>query len=679
MAAKTRMYVKAQESSLLSEIHSSLRSSKRTSKKASRQSSKLDSASDFSDSDIEARKGYSAFSGTFNTFRYGTINSKMVHGGSSDSPVPVTQGYNPGQGSSLDKDYHLEAYSRPSEAHAEDAGGGDRDHRFQLGGLTASSTNNTLTSAGSFGHLGTLGSVPGRKATLPWEADDDDDDPDFGTVGQLTLPQMTMEALASPLGTVPSQPRTDQPRLDRLDLGSVPPFIPMGGPAPGSLGSLPLGTVPTFPDGRGFCSLPGIAPVEDDDLTLTSTHRISLNRDSGVTSSDFSEVQGFQISQIGDRADHPGDGMSDDGGLRAEECKGGEFPGVSALDSNLGTDIGAALRKLKPEDVEHRRRQLGRTYSYDLGSDGFDSPGSSIFGRPGFNFLPYGFIPNLTTPRPTSQSVIMKSLICTLSILSSVTWAHRGSYLYYTTDDGTNPGTPRVLAAARNQGVHVTFFVNGYHLDPTVFEPPSAEESLKYMEQVVAEGHVLGDHTYDHLGHNQQYSYLSLDDLAYFGEMNANALWQAMNQTEELWSKLEILRGLVRMPFTNNWRVNMTNGHKDLHHNCYTCTVPWESSLLAMEIADILQAQGARVMGWDLEWPSDTTLGLLDTAENMLEQLKTLTSDLIIGEANKIVLLNHDHGFITHPDEAQSELEKFFREAKAAGFIFRTMDTYHTD
>jgi hypothetical protein len=25
-----------------------------------------------------------------------------------------------------------------------------------------------------------------------------------------------------------------------------------------------------------------------------------------------------------------------------------------------------------------------------MGSDGFDSPGSSIFGKPGFNFLPYG-------------------------------------------------------------------------------------------------------------------------------------------------------------------------------------------------------------------------------------------------------------------------------------------------
>ena len=29
-------------------------------------------------------------------------------------------------------------------------------------------------------------------------------------------------------------------------------------------------------------------------------------------------------------------------------------------------------------------------YSYEMGSDGFDSPGSSIFGKPGFNFLPYG-------------------------------------------------------------------------------------------------------------------------------------------------------------------------------------------------------------------------------------------------------------------------------------------------
>lgn len=29
-------------------------------------------------------------------------------------------------------------------------------------------------------------------------------------------------------------------------------------------------------------------------------------------------------------------------------------------------------------------------FSYELGSDGFESPGSSLFGKPGFNFLPYG-------------------------------------------------------------------------------------------------------------------------------------------------------------------------------------------------------------------------------------------------------------------------------------------------
>ena len=27
---------------------------------------------------------------------------------------------------------------------------------------------------------------------------------------------------------------------------------------------------------------------------------------------------------------------------------------------------------------------------YDLGSEGFESPGAALLGRPGFNFMPYG-------------------------------------------------------------------------------------------------------------------------------------------------------------------------------------------------------------------------------------------------------------------------------------------------
>jgi len=50
------------------------------------------------------------------------------------------------------------------------------------------------------------------------------------------------------------------------------------------------------------------------------------------------------------------------------------------------------LANLSQEGMEERRKRMFSMsrYSYELGSDGFDSPGSSVFGKPGFNFLPYG-------------------------------------------------------------------------------------------------------------------------------------------------------------------------------------------------------------------------------------------------------------------------------------------------
>jgi len=55
-------------------------------------------------------------------------------------------------------------------------------------------------------------------------------------------------------------------------------------------------------------------------------------------------------------------------------------------------ELEEALANLSQESVEERRKRMFSMsrYSYEMGSDGFDSPGSSIFGKPGFNFLPYG-------------------------------------------------------------------------------------------------------------------------------------------------------------------------------------------------------------------------------------------------------------------------------------------------
>jgi peptidoglycan/xylan/chitin deacetylase (PgdA/CDA1 family) len=64
-----------------------------------------------------------------------------------------------------------------------------------------------------------------------------------------------------------------------------------------------------------------------------------------------------------------------------------------------------------------------------------------------------------------------------------------GNGVALTFDDGPNPRTtPRILATLREQDVKATFFVVGSQV----------EKHPDLLRQIVEEGHVIGNHTYDH-------------------------------------------------------------------------------------------------------------------------------------------------------------------------------------
>ena len=116
--------------------------------------------------------------------------------------------------------------------------------------------------------------------------------------------------------------------------------------------------------------------IREDLGTIPSSGHPFLN-DSGVESSEF--IQQHDLSSHFPQ-DHFGSHATSDG------RGSGSIP-----------ELEEALSKLTPEDVEKRRRMFnnlgapgGARYSMDLGSDGFESPGSALLGRPGFNFMPYG-------------------------------------------------------------------------------------------------------------------------------------------------------------------------------------------------------------------------------------------------------------------------------------------------
>ena len=65
-----------------------------------------------------------------------------------------------------------------------------------------------------------------------------------------------------------------------------------------------------------------------------------------------------------------------------------------------------------------------------------------------------------------------------------------------TFDDGPFPETtPAVLRALAKHKVHAAFFVIGRYLDG---EEPRAKASREVLKQVVAAGHLVGNHTHDH-------------------------------------------------------------------------------------------------------------------------------------------------------------------------------------
>ena len=137
----------------------------------------------------------------------------------------------------------------------------------------------------------------------------------------------------------------------------------------------------------------------------------------------------------------------------------------------------------------------------------------------------------------------------------------------------------------------------------------------------------------------------------------------------------ESIREHVRMPFSNNWRVDVVdaNGIKGLvSRDCLECTTPTYSAENGVEIADRLYANGAQVYGWDLEWTGGWGGAGTETADEFMAKMKAAESDLLL--PGKIMILAHDHIF-TSPDE----LYKFFVRALREGYEFRTVDSYGTD
>ena len=222
--------------------------------------------------------------------------------------------------------------------------------------------------------------------------------------------------------------------------------------------------------------------------------------------------------------------------------------------------------------------------------------------------------------------------------------------IFLTFDDGPMNATPALIDLLDSMGVKATFYINGWHLDGIGDE--NEDHALAALQQTLNSGHVIGNHSYDHMIHNcvdefgpnsaaecnetQGWSIHSYQDPATdvlgFAE-NMEVVGEYLGDVSQYPNYQ--MSSLARLPYTNSWRVT-----HDFQADapCATsdgvqreCSLedPYISSKNAIEVSNLLAEQGYQIHGWDLDmWISSPVA----FAPEEIEQIAFKTIDTLVKE-----------------------------------------------
>ena len=302
-------------------------------------------------------------------------------------------------------------------------------------------------------------------------------------------------------------------------------------------------------------------------------------------------------------------------------------------------------------------------------------------------------------------------------VLSLYSWAaHAGASgrVFLTFDDGPIDATLDVLDVLKAEGIKATFFINAIHLDGQGGEKErNAQQALR---RIVAEGHVLGNHAYDHMGHNRlpgNYSmgaaqaYRDVEtDIAYFIPGNITPVNKALGEQASLPNNR--MSDLARLPFSNVWMLpgldqicrRCASGNGPYWHPDARANAAYETSEIGGELAKVLlDDYQVESYGWDVQWrPTDWALpdtnetlppassieqivvALIDEGETCLQTPDGLRCKSPIQERTAVVL-THDFLFENGPrgrgkDFNLPQLAKLIASLKTKGYAFDTLDHY---
>jgi peptidoglycan/xylan/chitin deacetylase (PgdA/CDA1 family) len=213
--------------------------------------------------------------------------------------------------------------------------------------------------------------------------------------------------------------------------------------------------------------------------------------------------------------------------------------------------------------------------------------------------------------------------------------------IYLTFDDGPNKGTRAVMHIIKQEEIPVTLFVIGEHVYGSRYQ------SAIYDSVSQSSLFEIANHSYTHAFENKFEKFYAEPD-------------SAVKDFKRCADSLNLTTNIIRTPGRNIWRTDSLSS-TDLKNS--------------MAAADSLQRNGFKAMGWDLEWHFDSQQRLVQSIEEMLNEVDSAFAKNKTKTINELVLLAHDQVYANTEDSAS--LQQFIIQLKNKDdYNFETVSKY---
>ncbi len=227
-----------------------------------------------------------------------------------------------------------------------------------------------------------------------------------------------------------------------------------------------------------------------------------------------------------------------------------------------------------------------------------------------------------------AQIQVTDTVAVTVVIKEKLPVKKKKKNIYMTFDDGPNKGTRNVKRIIEEEQVPATLFVIGQHVfgtkwQTTLFDSLDANSLFE-----------IANHSYTHAFQNKYAAFYELPD-------------SVVKDFKRCADSLHLTSNIIRTPGRNVWRTDSL------------CKTDLKSTIVA---ADSLYKKGYRAMGWDLEWHFNSEQRLVQTTDEMLDEIYCAFENNGTQMNGELVLLAHDQVFANTDDS--SSLHQFIIQLK---------------